>query len=281
MKLEPALFSATGNRFAVVDGRQALPPDPRALANELCRRFELDGLLLAVRPRTGGDCRMLVHNKDGSPAETSGNGLRCLARWAVEHGLVSGDELAIETEAGTRRARLLRERDAGRPAGPAGSIWGARVEMGTPGIVEREVALECGGEERCLTLVDMGNPHGVLFVADVASSPVAHLGAALERHARFRRGANISFVEVVAPGGVRGPGGQTTSLLHVRTWERGVGETASCGSGVSASAAAAIALGRASSPVAIETRGGTLEVAWDGLGTLALAGPVERLAAAR
>jgi len=252
------LYSAAGNRFAVLDAFERMPEDPAQLARDVCERFGLDGLLLGARPSAGGDCRMLVFNRDGSRAEACGNGLRALARWAVESDHAA-DALVIETDAGARHVRCLRR---GR------EIVAARAELGVPRVVEREAVLAHAGRELHATLVDMGNPHCILFVPDVGRAPVSALGAALERHARFPARTNVSFVELA--------GGR----LLVRTWERGVGETAACGTGAGASAVAALLHGRARSPVEVGMRGGRLQVDWDGAGVLSLAGPVEALAQA-
>ena len=253
---EPRFYSAAGNRFAVLDAFERVPADPAALARELCARHGVDGLLLGAPPLAGGDCRMLVYNRDGSRAEACGNGLRALARGAVEceH---AGDALVIETDAGPRRVTCLRN---GR------EIVGARAELGVPRVVEREAVLEVEGRTLNATLVDMGNPHCVLFVREVGRAEVAGIGSAVERHPRFPERTNVSFVEA-------GRG-----RLLVRTWERGVGETAACGTGAGASAVAAMEHGLAQSPVEVGARGGRLRVDWEG-GTsmLTLAGPVEAL----
>jgi diaminopimelate epimerase len=252
---EVRVYSAAGNRFAVLDVFEREPADAAALARELCAAHGLDGLLLGARPLSGGDCRMIVHNRDGSRAEACGNGLRALARWAVETAH-AGDVLVIETDAGPRRVACYRR---GR------EIVGARAELGVPRLVERETTLEAAGRQLSATLVDMGNPHCVVFVRDVGRAEVALLGSAIERHARFPERANVSFVEVAG------------ARVLVRTWERGVGETAACGTGIGASAVAALVRGFVRSPVEVGTRGGRLQVDWDGAGVLTLAGPVEAL----
>ena len=251
----PRFYSAAGNRFAVLDAFEGEPADPAALARELCEGHGLDGLLLGAAPRADGDVRMLVFNRDGSRAEACGNGLRALARWAVESEHAR-DALVIETDAGARRVQCLRR---GR------EIVAARAELGTPRLVARETEIPIGVRTVRATLVDLGNPHCVLFVREVGRAEVAGLGGALERHPRFPERINVSFVE--AAGG----------RLLVRTWERGVGETAACGTGASACAVAAIVHGLARAPVEVGTRGGRLQVAWDGAGMLTLAGPVEAL----
>ncbi len=256
--VDPRFYSAAGNRFAVVDAFEHEPADPAALARELCARHGVDGVLLGARPLAGGDCRMLVYNRDGSRAEACGNGLRALARWAVEseHAL---DALLIETDSGPRHVVCLRGKERGQ------EIVAARAELGVPRLVERETVLEV--EDRALraTLVDMGNPHCILFVRDVGRAEVAFLGSGLERHARFPQRTNVSFVELAS------------GRLLVRTWERGVGETAACGTGIGAAAVAALVHGFVRSPVEVGARGGRLQVDWDGTGMLILAGPVEAL----
>jgi diaminopimelate epimerase len=248
-------YSAAGNRFAVLDAFEREPEDPSELARELCADYGLDGLLLGARPRSGGDCRMLVFNRDGSRAEACGNGLRALARWAVESEH-AGHELVIETDAGPRRVQcLVRGRE----------ITAARAELGHPRLVERESCLEVAARALAVTLVDMGNPHCVVLVPDVGRAEVSVLGAAIEHHPRFPERINVSFVEL------------TGARLLVRTWERGVGETAACGTGVGASAVTALVRGFLRSPVEVGTRGGRLQVDWNGADALMLTGPVEAL----
>lgn len=246
-------LSATGNRFAVADaiGGPA-PADPAALARELGRRGAVDGLLLLLPPASGGDCRMVLYNVDGSRPEACGNGLRCLARLAVTNGHVAGDELVVETDAGPRRLRVLRR---------GAEIVAVRAEMGVPVVEAVRATLECASGRVEVGRVSMGNPHCVLFVDDVERAPLETLGAELERHPAFPNRTNVEFVQLDGEG------------LRVRIHERGVGETDSCGTGVAAAAAIALRRGLVRSPVAIETRGGRLQVIWDGTGTLHLEGP--------
>lgn len=248
-------YSAAGNRFAVADAFEREIERPEELATELCARYGLDGLLVGARPRGGGDCRMLVYNRDGSRAEACGNGLRALARWAAETEH-AGHELVVETDAGARRVTSYAR---------GHEVVAARAELGVPRVVVAEGRLELGGGPLSVTLVDMGNPHCIVFVRDVGRAEVAALGSEIECHPRFPARTNVSFVEV------------TGARLLVRTWERGVGETAACGTGAGAAAVAALVHGRVQSPVEVGTRGGRLQVDWDGTGVLALTGPVEAL----
>ncbi|MEW6074179.1 MAG: diaminopimelate epimerase [Planctomycetota bacterium] len=253
------ILSATENRFAVLDVFRAAPPaDLEEMARRTCARGDrgLDGLLLLAPPVHGGDCRMVLYNPDGSRPEACGNGLRCIAKLAVERGYTAGDSLVIETDAGLRAARVHRE---------SGVVRRATVDMGVPRLLAQDVRLATVRGPQLVDLVDMGNPHCVLFVADATETPVEELGPEIEKHGRFPARTNVDFVAVRPDG------------LAVRFWERGVGETASCGSGAAAAAAAAIARRRATSPVLVRTAGGTLRVQWDGRGLLRLEGAVSEV----
>lgn len=255
------LVSGTGNNFALFDGfRDELPDDAAAAARELCSaaltrlanvelqhqvELRLDGVLLLQRPREGGDCRMVIYNADGSRPESCGNGLRCIALVARERGYVGSDNFTIESDAGLKAARMIRK---------STQIVAAEISMGEPQVIERRVTLKTAHGAIEATLVDIGNPHCVIFVHDEREAPVAELGAEIERHRHFSARTNVEFVAVRSHG------------LDMRVWERGVGETAACGTGACAAAVAAVVTQRASSPLDIRVPGGTLHVAWDGNG---------------
>ncbi len=251
-----AVLSATENRFAVLDGfREPLPTDPGDAARRTAAESAgvLDGVLLLLPPSHGGDCRMVLYNADGSRPEACGNGLRCIAKLAVERRHVDRDSLVVETDGGLRAVHVVRR---------AGVVRHAEVTMGAPRIDERDAILATTHGKVRATLIDMGNPHCVLFVDDATTADVHTLGAELERHGRFPNRTNVEFASV------------HEDYLAVRIWERGVGETASCGTGVSAAAVAAIDCGIAITPVHVRTRGGDLRVEWTRGGVVRLAGPV-------
>lgn len=266
------LYSAAGNRFALLDqGREGVLADASAAARALCggrgspagpRGSQpavgegLDGLILASPPRAGGDARIAFRNADGSRPEACGNGLRAAVLWLAGQGLAAAEEgCVLETDVGARRARLLRR---------GGEPWGARVEMGEPTFV-RGPALDPIGISSEITCLHVGNPHCVIEVEDLESAPVETLGPAIERHPGFSHGTNVEFAEL------RG------DRLALRVWERGVGETAACGTGACAAAAVAVRRGHLSSPVEVDLPGGRLTVEWDGQGELWLSGPCEGL----
>ncbi len=258
-------YSAAGNRFALVDGlRETLPADPIALARELCGAewrdrpgFRPDGLLMLVPPRGGGAFGMVLHNADGSRPEMCGNGMRVLGDHALRAGHATPGVVWLETDAGLRRLALARGAD-GEPR--------VRALVASPRLLAREVPLEVAGVTRTATIVDAGNPHCVIAVGDPETEDLDAIGSALQRHERFPAGVNV---EVVAP---------HHAGLAMRVFERGVGETLSCGSGACAAAFAALAAGLVDhAPVTVLCRGGELLVERDEEGGAWLSGPLVRI----
>lgn len=259
--LRYTLLSGTKNLFAVVDGfRVAVPCEPGALARAWCAPATDGGLeprpdgVLIVRPARGtGDCAMEVYNADGSRPETCGNGLRCVAKLVADRGHVAGDRFVIESDARACAAEVERQN---------GVVVRARIHMGP-------VRIDAASElvlDRLVARVDVGNPHCVLVVDDERVAPVAILGPEFERHPAFPRGTNVEFL-------ARRDGG-----MHLRVWERGVGETAACGSGACAAAVVAVERGLSRWPVRIQLPGGVLDIESDGHGGVFLCGAVEELA---
>ncbi len=192
-----------GNDFVVVDGPMDLNPDQVAA---LCdRRFGIgaDGVLI-VDP--GPPVVMDYRNADGSAAEMCGNGLRCVARYAFDRGWAGSSEFAIQTPIGSRRARVGSDN--------------VEVELGPVRVVG-----EATGDGQRLILVDVGNPHAVVFVDDPAMIDLATAGPAIQ--AGFSDGINVEFARVSEHG------------VDMRVWERGVGETLACGTGMAAVVVAA------------------------------------------
>ncbi len=256
MKL--SLYSGAGNRFAAVDlrARESLLDLP-AFARQVCQGLQVDGVLLALSPCQAGDVRMIVINADGTRPEACGNGLRCLAAFARQAGLVNTDSMRVETDAGSREVTLLRE---------GSRIVAARTSMGAGRILNQDLELsDPAGRFAPVrgSVVDLGNPHFVLQVADERLARVRELGAMLEAHAHFPKRVNVGFA-ALRDGG-----------LHLRVWERGVGETAACGTGACAAALALAARGLVRSPVQVHKPGGTLEVSWSDPGQVHLHGPCQ------
>ena len=247
-----------GNDFLVaLTGELPADADASRSAATLCHRrrgIGADGLIYAVLdPATGGAQRsavMRLWNSDGSPAEVSGNGLRCLAHAIARNDRTATLDIVIHTVAGPRRCSV-------RPGAQDGTVTGT-VEMGEPGPGPRpdtadaspatvvEALLGPGGVERWDT-VDMGNPHAVLAVADPAAVPLHEAGPAVE--SLFTGGINVHF------GAVTG-----IDELTLGVWERGAGATEACGTGAVAAAAVFRGWGAVGHNVTVRMIGGEASV---------------------
>jgi diaminopimelate epimerase len=257
-------YEALGNDFLVVvdlAGSAAIGGD---LARVLCERhlgFGADGLLRAGPPPRGAKEAVTFEllNADGSPAEMSGNGLRCLALAVLDCGVVPlqpGGSFGVLTPVG-RREVFVREV---RP----GWAW-IGTEMGVPK-VEGGASADHVGDGKAL--VDVGNPHLVVLGPDPAGTDVAGLGEALSKElGQATAGLNVEFVSL-------GPG---PGELTMRVWERGVGETRSCGTGSVAAAAALHSWGQVGARVTVNQPGGALEVELRPDGGAVLWGPARRV----
>ncbi|CAN5698679.1 diaminopimelate epimerase [soil metagenome] len=241
-----------GNDFLVFDRGEVLEVELPRLARLACdRHFGVgaDGILVPQLSETA-DLKMVYLNSDGSVAEMCGNGIRCLARYARDHKLVSGESFTIETEAGVKKILLHKD----------GS---SRVDIGTP-IFNAGVRL--GGFN--FLRVSVGNPHAVAFLEseeEVEALELREIGPQVERNPIFPNGSNVEFVFV------RG-----TNDLRMRIWERGAGETLGSGTGSGAVAMAAMRLSLVENPVRVHLDGGTVEIEWAGEGEPAyMTGPAE------
>lgn len=246
---------ATGNDFLV---RVADSPDDhldRLTVAALCDRHRgvgADGLITIGAGGADHDCSMLLQNADGGVAEMSGNGIRCLAYVAAREGRARSDVLRVATGSGRRDVFL--ERD------DTGTIAAAEVDMG-PASFADPVTIDLDGVEYLAEVVDMGNPHLVFVVADPEAVDVARHGARLEHHPAFPHRTNVEF------GAAR-----DRASAAMRVWERGVGETMSCGTGVCATAATLHRRGLLDADLSMHVRGGVLRVHVGD--TIRLAGPV-------
>lgn len=229
----------TANDFVVLPDREDLLRLTDAQVALICdRRRGIGGDgILRIAPGTDTDWFMDYRNADGGAVEMCGNGIRVVARWLVEAGWASGPRLRIGTRDGVKDLEVL---DDGR----------IRVDMGPP----RDITeLPEGGVH-----LSMGNPHVVLFTEDLDAAPVAKVGAELDRE--WIGGANVEFAHV-----------RDEHAVAMRVWERGVGETYSCGTGACAVAVASHVRGRTGRVVNVTLPGGVLDVSWDD--TVWLTGP--------
>ncbi|MBY0575786.1 MAG: diaminopimelate epimerase [Gallionellaceae bacterium] len=246
-----------GNDFVVLDGvRQHIELSAEQLRLLADRHFGVgcDQILLVEKARhPEADFRYRIFNADGGEVEQCGNGARCFARFVYEQKLTSKREIVVETKGGLISPRL--EQDGRVTVNMGVPVFdAARIPFdGDSGAAA--VPLEVAGETLAISVLSMGNPHAVQVVADVEQAPVEGLGPLIERHPRFPKRVNAGFMQVVDRGRIR-----------LRVYERGAGETLSCGTGACAAVVAGIRRGLLDSPVNVATRGGVLTIAWAGGG---------------
>jgi diaminopimelate epimerase len=271
-ELRVSKWQAAGNDFVIVDD---LASEIGTLAPEAVRRLcdrwfgvGADGLI-RLCPGTATPFRFELTNADGSPAELSGNGMRCLGAFLQRRATTPQDVFDVETVTGVRRVTLELDGD---------HAIGATVSMGTPNFTKAAIPMRGpawetflgqpfdlgGGLRVTASAVSMGNPHLVLFLEeDPERYHVEHLGPALERHEWFPERTNVEFARV-----------GEDAAIDVRVWERGVGETLSCGTGACAVVVAAHEAGLVPARAAVRFRGGSLTVERGDDGEVFLGGPV-------
>lgn len=231
--------TACGNDFLIIDA-QSWAGDIHAFTHRICDRHHgvgADGVEWLQAPGDA-DLRIRLVNADGSDAEISGNGTRCVAAWYCFQN--PANTVRIETDAGLKVCELISRDD---------TSFEFRTAMGEPQVVG-ETAIGLSYDEVKGIPVSMGNPHFVVLVDDFGPQ-WREVAAEVAVHRRFPNGTNVEFVRVL-----------NEHEIDVRIWERGVGETLSSGTGSSASAVAAMHAGRVKSPVRVHTPGGTQTVEW-------------------
>jgi diaminopimelate epimerase len=230
-------MSACGNDFLLIESAVA-PADIAAFTRRICGRHEgvgADGVEW-MSPHTSADLEIRLINADGSPAEISGNGTRCVAAYVCS---TRGKErISILTGAGTKICALVAR---------TGAEYEFESEMGEA-TVGAELTLKHRFGEVCGIPVSMGNPHYVIFVPEFAHDWQT-LAAEIQQSANFPQGVNVEYVVV-----------KGKRDIQARFFERGAGETQSSGTGSCACAVAAVAAGRAGSPVRVHAPGGTQTV---------------------
>lgn len=262
-----------GNDYIyVIPEREMDWPDISRRVSERHFGIGSDGLILAL-PSDVADMKMRMFNADGSEAEMCGNGIRCVAKFAVEEGLVADgiEVVTVETLAGIKTLQLFRE---------GGVITGARVDMGPPSFdpaalpanVEGpgpviDLPLTLDGVDLKLTLVSVGNPHAIHYIdSDPDGFPLERIGPLVENHPLFPRRTNFQVVQVLDRGHVK----------H-RVWERGSGITLASGTSATAVAAASRLRGFTGDRIIDSLPGGDLTLEWDGAGAVFMSGPATRV----
>ncbi len=246
-----------GNDYVYVDCREQVIEDPATVARIVSNRhfgIGADGLIL-ILPSVVADVRMQMFNADGSEGLMCGNGIRCVAKYAYDHGLTRSNPMKVETSAGIKTIELA--------IGARGMVAQATVDMGEP-ILETaaipvsmrqqrvvEVPIRTPKNAYTMTCVSMGNPHAVMFVPDVAAVPLEAVGPDIENNPLFPQRINAHFVQVHSP-----------QEVTMRTWERGSGITLACGTGASAVCVAGALTGKTARKILAHLPGGDLELEW-------------------
>jgi len=262
-------MQGAGNDYVYVNCFEETVQDPAAVAIKVSNRnfgIGSDGLIL-IMPSEVADVKMRMFNSDGSESEMCGNGIRCVAKYAYDHGIVTKKEISAETGAGILTLQLV--------TGTSGKVEKVRVNMGPPRLTRKEIPMLGNPDEKVIseplnimhstfsiTCASMGNPHCVIFVDDVESFQVEKYGPLIENHELFPRRTNVEFVQIISRTEVR-----------QRTWERGAGETLACGTGSSAVTAACVLNGLTEKSILNHLSGGDLEMEWGDDGNIYMTGP--------
>ena len=250
-------MQSLGNDFMVLDAISCGDPLPTEKIKQWGLRNEgvgFDQLLVIAPPnRPDADFQYLIYNADGSESEQCGNGTRCVA-WLVRHlGLSNKSRLTWHSKGGVIHTRLLEEHNPMmiETTLPAPSLDASTVPFVAN--TTNTAVLEVDNRDFKVTAVSTGNPHGVVFVDNIATVDVATIGAQLSIHSAFPNHANIGFCQVV-----------DRSFVRLRVYERGVGETRACGTGASAAVVAAHSQSLVDTQVKVSLPGGKLRIRWSG-----------------
>ena len=215
-----------------------------------------DGMIL-IKSSEKADFQMDMYNADGSRGEMCGNGIRCVAKYVYDHGIVDKTSLSIATRSGIKYVDLT-IRD-----GKASMV---KVNMGSPILTAKEIPvvaeteqvinapITVDGKEYRMTAVSMGNPHAIIYVDDVDSLDLEKIGPSFENHVCFPDRVNTEFVQLI-----------DRNTVKMRVWERGSGETLACGTGACAVTVASILNDKVngSKPVTVQLLGGDLNISWE------------------
>lgn len=248
-----------GNDYVYVNCFKETVKDPAAVAKFVSdRHFGIgsDGLIL-IKPSEIADCEMDMYNLDGSQGAMCGNGIRCVAKYAYDYGIVDKTKISVATKSGVKYLDLTLEN---------GKVSTVKVNMGAPILKASKIpvisdkdqvineAIEVNRGYYHITAVSMGNPHAVVYMDDVENLRIEKIGPYFEHHSVFPDRVNTEFVKVI-----------DNHTVQMRVWERGSGETLACGTGACAVAVASILNGYVdgTQPVTVKLLGGDLQIFWD------------------
>lgn len=246
-----------GNDYMVIDESHGIiiPEDRKSdVSEELCeRRFSVgaDGVIF-VTPSKKADIGFRIFNADGSEAEMCGNGIRCFAKFVYEKGILTSEKMRVETMTDVKDL-LLTVGD--------GEVTSVRVDMGTATFKPQEIPMDTGEIEFLdqeilvgrkplkMTVLNVGNPHAVIFTEDINTVPLEIIGPKIEYHPSFPQRINAHFVRVLG-----------RDEVEMITWERGSGITLACGTGATSTVIAGYKLGLLDKDVRVHLPGGELHI---------------------
>lgn len=248
-----------GNDYVYVNCFEETVNDPSAAARFVSdRHFGIgsDGLIL-VKPSDVADCEMDMYNLDGSQGAMCGNGIRCVAKFAYDYGIVRRKNISVATKSGIKYLDLTVKN---------GKVSSVKVNMGSPILNAKTIPvvsdkeqvinepLNVDGTTYHITAVSMGNPHAVVYMDEIDNLDIARTGPLFENHIYFPDRINTEFVKVI-----------DRRTLQMRVWERGSGETLACGTGACAVAVASTLNGLVDEdvPITVKLLGGDLEILWN------------------
>ena len=280
MNIPFAKLHGLGNSYIYVNGFEnqldnAQLPEIAKKVSDVNFGIGSDGLILML-PSDAADVRMRIFNKDGSEAKNCGNGLRCIAKWAYELGIVEREQFGIETLSGVVRAEVFPN---------DGVVNQVSIDMGAAHLKRKDIPMVVEGRdpesqvvdetflvdstELKVTAVSMGNPHAVFFVDDIGESPLETLGPVIEKDPRFPEAVNVEFVEKV-----------NATEMNFRVWERGSGITQACGTGACAAVVASVLNGfsQVGEEVTVHLEGGDLFITVTNDRRVIMRGPAEKVA---
>ena len=248
-----------GNDYVYVNCFEETVQDPSAVAKFVSdRHFGIgsDGLIL-IKPSDTADCEMEMYNLDGSQGAMCGNGIRCVAKFVYDKGIVRKKNLSIDTKSGIKYLSLTVKN---------GKVSTVEVNMGSPVLLANQIPvvsdteqvidhpLDVNGKTYRITAFSMGNPHAIVYMDDLENLDINTLGPQFENHLAFPDRINTEFVKVI-----------DRHTLQMRVWERGSGETLACGTGACAVAVASVLNGLVDEdrPVTVKLLGGDLQIFWN------------------
>lgn len=248
-----------GNDYVYINCFEEQVEDPAALAVRLSDRHKGvggDGVIL-ICPSDVADAKMRMFNLDGSEGKMCGNGIRCVAKFVYDKGIVKKKNLSISTRSGIKHVSLSTRN---------GKVSTVKVNMGSPILLASEIPvvsdteqvidypLTVNGQTYRITAVSMGNPHAIVYMDDIDSLDIQTVGPLFENHLAFPDRINTEFVKVI-----------DRRTLQMRVWERGSGETLACGTGACAVAVASTLNGLVDEdmPVTVRLLGGELQILWN------------------